>query len=187
LQTREIGGSLRRHTILFRNSHHSDVLEVELSRRNIPFVKYGGLKFLEAAHIKDLLAVLRWADNPRNTLAAFRVLQLLPGMGPVNARKCIDLLESEAGSLEALARYSAPQAAQADFGKLVELLRALAKPEHPWAGQIRQVRDWYRPHLERLYEPAHTRLGDLDQLEQLSTHYPSRERFISELTLDPPQ
>ena len=73
------------------------MLEVELARRKIPFVKYGGLKFLEAAHIKDMLAVLRWADNPRNTLAAFRVLQLLPGMGPVNARKCVELLEAQDG------------------------------------------------------------------------------------------
>ena len=71
--------------MLFRNSDHSDVLELELMRRNIPYVKYGGLKFLEAAHVKDLLAVLRWADNPRNRIAAFRVLQLLPGMGPANA------------------------------------------------------------------------------------------------------
>ena len=73
--------------MLFRSASHSDVLEVELTKRKIPFVKYGGLKFLEAAHIKDLMAVLRWADNPRNTLAAFRMLQLLPGMGPVNARE----------------------------------------------------------------------------------------------------
>ena len=93
---------LRRQAVLFRNASASDVLEVELARRKIPFVKYGGLKFLEAAHIKDMLAVLRWADNPRNTLAAFRVLQLLPGMGPVNARKCVELLEAQAGSLEAL-------------------------------------------------------------------------------------
>ncbi len=65
LATREIGGSLKRHAILFRSSHHSDVLEVELTKRNIPFVKYGGLKFLEAAHVKDMMSVLRWADNPR--------------------------------------------------------------------------------------------------------------------------
>jgi len=79
---REIGGSLKRHAILFRSSHHSDVLEVELSKRNIPFVKYGGLKFLEAAHVKDMMSVLRWADNPRNSVAGFRVLKLLPGIGP---------------------------------------------------------------------------------------------------------
>ena len=67
--------------MLFRNSHDSDLLEIELSRHNIPFVKYGGLKFLEAAHVKDLLSVLRWADNPRNELAAFRVLQLMEWHG----------------------------------------------------------------------------------------------------------
>jgi DNA helicase-2/ATP-dependent DNA helicase PcrA len=187
LKRRESGVPLRRQAVLFRNASASDVLEVELSRRNIPFVKYGGLKFLEAAHIKDLLAVLRWADNARNTLAASRVLQLLPGMGPVNARKCIEQLESESGSLESLQRFTPPQAAQSDYVKLQELMRTLAKPEHPWPGQIRQVRDWYRPHLERQYETVHTRVADLDQLEQLSQHYPSRERFISELTLDPPQ
>jgi DNA helicase-2/ATP-dependent DNA helicase PcrA len=94
LKRREAGVPLKRQAVLFRNASASDVLEVELARRKIPFVKYGGLKFLEAAHIKDLLAVLRWADNLRNTLAAFRVLQLLPGMGPVNARKCVELLRA---------------------------------------------------------------------------------------------
>jgi DNA helicase II / ATP-dependent DNA helicase PcrA len=86
LATREIGGSLKRHAILFRSSHHSDVLEVELTKRNIPFVKYGGLKFLEAAHVKDMMSVLRWADNPRNSVAGFRVLKLLPGIGPAHAK-----------------------------------------------------------------------------------------------------
>ena len=82
LEARERGVALKRQAVLFRSSHHADVLELELVRRNIPYVKYGGLKFLEAAHVKDLLAVLRWADNPRNRVAAFRVLQLLPGIGP---------------------------------------------------------------------------------------------------------
>ena len=94
LKRRETGVPLRRQAVLFRSASHSDLLEVELSKRKLPFVKYGGLKFLEAAHIKDLLAVLRWADNPRNTLAAFRALQLLPGMGPVNARAAIEHLEA---------------------------------------------------------------------------------------------
>ena len=74
-----------------------------------------------------------------------------------------------------------------DYGKLLALLRTLADPQRPWPGQVRQVRDWYQPHLERLYEQVHTRIGDLDQLEQLSAQYPSRERFLTELTLDPPQ
>ncbi len=186
LKRREAGVALKRQAVLFRNASASDVLEVELSRRKIPFVKYGGLKFLEAAHIKDLLALLRWADNPRNSLAALRVLQLLPGMGPVSARKCIELLEQQAGSLEALKGFAVPQAMAPDYGKLQVLMRALTEPQRPWPGQVRQAREWYQPHLERIYEHVHTRVGDLDQLEQLSGQYPSRERFITELTLDPP-
>jgi DNA helicase-2/ATP-dependent DNA helicase PcrA len=186
LKRRESGVPLHRQAVLFRNGSASDVLEVELSRRKIPFVKYGGLKFLEAAHIKDMLAVLRWADNLRNTLAAARVLQLLPGMGPVNARKCIELLEQKSGSIEALKEWKPPQAMGPDFNRLQALMRSLTEPQRPWPGQVRLARDWYQPHMERLYEHAHMRLGDLDQLEQLGSQYPSRERFITELTLDPP-
>ena len=83
----------QRQAVLFRSSHHSDALELELTRRNIPFVKYGGLKFLEAAHVKDMLAVLRWADNPKNRIAAFRALQLLPGMGPSTAEQFVARFE----------------------------------------------------------------------------------------------
>src|SRR5579863_5303750 len=186
LKRREAGVSLRRQAVLFRNASASDVLEVELARRRIPFVKYGGLKFLEAAHIKDMLALLRWADNPRNSLAAFRVLQLLPGMGPINARKCVELLQAQDGAVSALKGFSPPQPMAAPFAKLQALLQTLTEPQRPWPGQVRQARDWYQPHLERIYEHIHTRIGDLDQLEQLSGQYPSRERFITELTLDPP-
>jgi DNA helicase II / ATP-dependent DNA helicase PcrA len=186
LKRREAGVALKRQAVLFRNASASDLLEIELTRRKIPFVKYGGLKFLEAAHVKDMIAVLRWCDNPRNSLASFRVLQLLPGMGPVNARKVIDLLEAQAGSIEALKGYSPPQQMAVDYGKLITLLRTLSDPQRPWPGQVSMVREWYKPHLERLYEQVHTRIGDLDQLDQLSTQFPSRERFLTELTLDPP-
>jgi DNA helicase-2/ATP-dependent DNA helicase PcrA len=186
LKRREAGVPLRRQAVLFRNASASDVLEVELARRRIPFVKYGGLKFLEAAHIKDLLAVLRWADNLRNSLAAFRVLQLLPGMGPVNARKCVELLQAQDGAVNALKGFTPPQPMASGYAKLQALLQALTEPQRPWPGQVRQAREWYQPHLERIYEHVHTRVGDLDQLEQLSGQYPSRERFITELTLDPP-
>jgi DNA helicase-2/ATP-dependent DNA helicase PcrA len=186
LKRREAGVTLKQQAVLFRNASASDILEVELARRKIPFVKYGGLKFLEAAHIKDLLAVLRWADNRRNTIAAFRALQLLPGVGPANARECVDALEKQGGALEALASWTAPRAALIDYQKFCNLLKALGGPQQPWPGQVRLVRDWYRPHMERIYEHVHTRIGDLDQLEALSGQYPSRERFISELTLDPP-
>ncbi|HXN80784.1 MAG TPA: ATP-dependent helicase, partial [Steroidobacteraceae bacterium] len=186
LKKREANVPLRRQAVLFRSASHSDTLEVELSKRKVPFVKYGGLKFLEAAHIKDLLGVLRLADNPRNTLAAFRTLQLLAGMGPVNARAAIEHLEAGGYSFETLKSFSPPQTVEVDWRRLIELLQRLDDPQLPWPGQVHQVREWYRPHFERLYEHFHTRLGDLDQLELLSGQYPSRERFLTELTLDPP-
>jgi DNA helicase-2/ATP-dependent DNA helicase PcrA len=186
LRRREASVPLKRQAVLFRTASHSDLLEVELTKRKIPFVKYGGLKFLEAAHIKDLLAVLRWADNPHNALAAFRTLQLLPGMGPVNARAAIDHLEAGGHSFESLKNFKPPQTPEIDWQRLVELLQALADPQRPWNGQLSQAREWYRRHFERLYEQFHTRMGDLEQLELLSGQYPSRERFLTEITLDPP-
>ncbi|MGH8139169.1 MAG: ATP-dependent helicase [Steroidobacteraceae bacterium] len=186
LRRREANVPLKRQAVLFRSSSHSDILEVELGKRKIPYMKYGGLKFLEAGHIKDLLAVLRWADNPRNTLAAFRAIQLLPGMGPANARKAVDHLEAHNNAFAALKTFTPPQPAINGFQKLTELMLSLADPQRQWQGQLHMARDWYRPHFERLYEHFHTRLGDLDQLELLSGQYPSRERFLTELTLDPP-
>src|SRR5690348_4325822 len=187
LKKRESSVPLKRQAVLFRSASHSDVLEVELAKRKVPFVKYGGLKFLEAAHIKDLLGVLRWADNPRNTLAAFRTLQLLPGIGPVHARATIEYLERSGHSLGALSSCPPPQQTpEIDWRRLSELMQSLADPQRPWAGQLHMVREWYQRYFERLYEDHHTRLGDLEQLELLSGQFPSRERFVTELTLDPP-
>jgi len=186
LATREIGGALKRHAILFRVSHHSDVLEVELARRNIPFVKFGGLKFLEAAHVKDLLCVLRWADNPRNTVAGFRVLKLVPGVGPAHAKQALDHLKDNAHKITSLATLTVPQPLQMDWKRFCELMLKLADPSTPWPGQVGLARAWYKPQLERIHDDAWTRAGDLDQLEQLSAQYSTRERFLTELTLDPP-
>jgi DNA helicase-2/ATP-dependent DNA helicase PcrA len=187
LKAREANVPLRRQAVLFRSASHSDLLEVELAKRKIPFVKYGGLKFLEAAHVKDLLSTLRWIDNPRNTLAGFRVLQLLPGMGPANARKALDHLAAAGNAFESLKQFEPPRDVGIEWRRLNEMLADIAGPQAPWAGQVNRVREWYRPILERQYEHVHTRIGDLDQLELLSGQYPSRERFVTELTLDPPQ
>jgi ATP-dependent DNA helicase UvrD/PcrA len=186
LATREIGGSLKRHAILFRSSHHSDALEVEFVRRNIPFVKYGGLKFLEAAHVKDVLSILRWVDNPRNSVAGFRVLKLVPGIGPGHAKKALEHLEAQGFSVKSLAGFDAPQLNKMDWKRFCVLMEKLADPATPWAGQVGLVRDWYKPQMERIYDAAFSRGGDLDQLEQMSNQHPSRERFLTELTLDPP-
>jgi len=186
LATREIGGSLKRHAILFRSSHHSDVLELELARRNIPFVKYGGLKFLEAAHVKDMLSILRWADNPRNTAAGFRVLKLIAGIGPAHAGQALVHFDDAGQAFTSLASYDAPQPARMDWKRFCAFMERLADPATPWAGQLSTVREWYKPQLERIYDAAFSRSGDLEQLDQLSSQYPSRERFLTELTLDPP-
>lgn len=186
LAQREAGVLLRHQAVLFRSSHHADLLEVELTRRNIPYVKHGGLRFLEAAHVKDVLAVLRWADNPRQGIAAFRVLQLLPGMGPGHARRVLDHLAKEGGALSALASYVVPGMAREHWPALVALLTRLADPQAAWAGQLEAVCAWYRPLLEQRFEDAPARAADLDMLAVVADRAPDRETFLTELALDPP-
>ena len=186
LQTREVGGSLRRNAVLFRSAHHSDVLEVEFVKRNIPFVKYGGLKFLEAAHVKDMMSVLRFADNPRNSVAGFRLFKLLPGFGPSHAKQVLEHLEAAGYEVKSLAAFDAPQSVKMEWKRFCDFFEKLADPATPWAGQVGLVRTWYKPQMERIYDSGWTRMGDLEQLEHLSSNHPSRERFLSELTLDPP-
>ena len=186
LQRREAGTLLRRQAVLFRSSDHSDWLEIELMRSNIPYVKYGGLRFLEAAHVKDLLAVLRWADNPKNGLAAFRVLQLPAGMGPANAARVWQRVADAQFRLRALADCEPPPAAAENWPAFAAMMGELSDLQAAWPGQIGRVRAWYEPELPRLYESAGVRAADLEMLEQLSSQYASRERFLTELTLDPP-
>jgi DNA helicase-2/ATP-dependent DNA helicase PcrA len=185
LEHREAGIDLKRQAVLFRATHHSAELEVELARRNIPFVKYGGLKFLEAAHVKDVLCALRWAENSRDAVAAFRVLQLLPGIGPSAARNLIGrLFES---SFNALKGVSIPPAAAPHWSEFCDCIVTLADPTTPWIGQVSLFRQWYQPYLEMLYDHSVARIGDLEKLEQIAAGYATRERFLTELTLDPPE
>ena len=186
LETREAGVPLKRQAILFRSSHHSDTLELELTRRNIPYVKYGGLKFLEAAHVKDLLSVLRWADNPKNRIAAFRALQLLPGMGPSTAEQFVARFEYSGFSWNAFKDFRAPPALAEAWAPFADLMVGLAVSEGPWQGQVARVREWFEPQLERIYDSAHVRLGDLIQLERLAHQFATRDQFLAELALDPP-
>ena len=189
LANRELGMALKDQAVLFRGAHHSDRLELELVRRNIPYVKFGGLKFLEAAHVKDLLSVLKWAENPRNEVAAFRVLKLLPGMGPANAARCFERLAVNEHCISALEEFRAPAAAAGEWPAFCSLMVSLGAAEigdRGWQSQVSEVRRWYQPHLERIYDGIDTREADLEQLEQISGRYPTRERFLTELTLDPP-
>lgn len=186
LAAREQGVALRRQAVLMRTSHHGDVLELELIRRNIPYAKYGGLKFLEAAHVKDVLALLRWADNPKHRIAGFRVLQLLSGVGSAVAERCLKVFEASGYTWPTLASYRMPAAAEKEWAGLVELVNDLTQARE-WIGQLSRLRKWYEPQLERIYDAARVRMGDIEQLERLAGQYASREQFITELTLDPPQ
>jgi len=177
LEAREQGVELKRQAVLFRSSSHSDSLEIELTLRNIPFVKYGGLKFLEAAHVKDALAVLRWADNPKNRVSAWRVLQLLPGVGPAGAERIFTRFEAGGHAWAAL------ESGSEEFDAL---MRSLGDPQAPWAGQMQRVRLWYAPILDRTYDDPRVRAADLVQLERIASTCETREAFVTGMALDPP-
>uniref|UniRef100_UPI003FD8D05E ATP-dependent helicase n=1 Tax=Rhodoblastus sp. TaxID=1962975 RepID=UPI003FD8D05E len=185
LEAREKGAPLKSQAVLFRAAHHSGPLEIELTRRNIPFVKFGGLKFLDSAHVKDLLALLRFAQNPRDRVTGFRLLKLLPGVGPSTAGRALDAIGGASEPLAALAALPAPAKSGDDWPAFVAVLRDIAGAAG-WPAEIARARAWYEPHLERLHEDFATRQIDLVQLEQIAATYPSRQRFLTELTLDPP-
>jgi DNA helicase-2/ATP-dependent DNA helicase PcrA len=184
LENREAGTILKEQAVLFRTSHHSGPLEVELTRRNIPFVKFGGLKFLDAAHIKDMLALLRFVENPRDRVAGFRLMHLLPGVGPASAQRVLDHMADAADPLLALASAPKPPRCGEEWPAFCATVAQLRHSD--WPVDLERARLWYEPHLDRIHEDADIRRADLIQLEQIAAGYPSRERFLTELTLDPP-
>lgn len=191
----EEGTALRDQAVLFRASHHSDLLEVELTRRGIPFVKYGGLRFLEAAHIKDLLALLRVLDNPYDELSWFRVLQLVDGIGPASARRLLSTMGVRPRSADARhpverildAGPSVRATARRELADLGLALAACADEHHREpAVQVARLRQFLDPVLRRRHDHAEARLHDLDELEHLANTYTTRDQLVAELVLDPP-
>jgi DNA helicase II / ATP-dependent DNA helicase PcrA len=185
LANRETGVALKQQAVLFRTSHHSAMLEIELARRNIPFVKFGGLKFIEAAHVKDMLAVLRWIENPADRVTGFRVLQLIDGIGPATAGKVLDRMGGRSMP-DALATFSPPAKAAHAWRDLVALMQRLEVEGAGWPAEFDLVRQWYQPHLEQRFADAAVRAGDLDQLQRIAAGYGARAHFLTDLTLDPP-
>jgi DNA helicase II / ATP-dependent DNA helicase PcrA len=186
LENREAGLMLKQQAVLFRASHHSGPLEIELTRRNIPFVKFGGLKFLETAHVKDLLAVLRFVENPRDRISGFRVMQLIPGVGPGSAQRVLDFIMAAAEPLAVLADARPPPRAGNHWNSFLEMVARLRANRAGWPAELEWIRLWYEPHLDRIYDDAVPRRADLIQLEQIAISYRSREHFLTEPTLDPP-
>lgn len=183
----ETGVPLRQQAVLFRAAHHSLQLELELSRRNIPFHKYGGLKFVEAAHIKDLLAFLRLAENPRDSVSALRILLLLPGVGPRKATQLIEQLTTRQGDLDAWNDFKPPPASSLHWPLFLALMKLLWGPTRATLEtEVHQVRRFYAPLLEEKYDDALARLRDLEQLELMAARFETRTQFLNDLTLDPP-
>jgi len=195
LTHREEGVPLKAQSVLFRAAHHSDLLEVELARRNIPFVKYGGLKFLEAAHVKDALACLRVLENPWDEVAWFRVLQLPDGIGPAGARRAMAAIGVDAGvrgdesPLTAFleAPLEVPKAGASGIRALRSALTGCTdETSLPPAAQLERLRAFLEPVIARRYDAPIARIHDLEQLELLAQGYEARGRFLAEITLDPP-
>ena len=190
LELHEGGMPLKEIAVLVRAGYQSADLEIELTNRRIPFEKWGGIKFLEAAHVKDVLAFLRILENPRDEVSWYRVLMLLPGIGDVTARAALETLAASSFSVDAFASYTPPPRAREAHRQLVALmdnLRTTTDEEGAVANDITRVRLLYDGILRERYDRVDPRLSDLDQLQTIAGGYPSRAAFLSALALEPPQ
>ncbi|NIL97155.1 MAG: UvrD-helicase domain-containing protein [Planctomycetales bacterium] len=187
LDHREGDLALRNQAILYRASHHSILLEGELRRHNIPYVKFGGLKFIETAHIKDVISVLRFAENPRDVVAGQRLLMLLPGIGPKTAQRLLDPLQEGEGGLSGWEKAQVPGMAREEWSELVGLLSRLRAPDGlALPAQMAAICQFYKPLLEIKYDQAAARWRDVQQLEELASRFADRRAMLVELALDPP-
>ncbi|MCR9202425.1 MAG: ATP-dependent helicase [Planctomycetaceae bacterium] len=196
LENRESGVALRDQAILFRSSYQSMSLEAALTRHGIPFRKFGGMRFLEAAHIKDVLAFLKLAENPFDAISGFRVLQLLPGVGQVKANVLLSQLSEAGGRFDVWQQFQPPAATKDYWKDFVSLMLRLAEPPQetvedtgasPRTGaELHQIIGFYQPLLEIAHDSVRNRLEDLQQLELMAGRYGNRQEFLSEMTLDPP-
>ncbi len=188
LELHEEGTPLREMAVLVRAGYLSADLEIELANRRIPYEKWGGLKFLEAAHIKDMLAFLRVLENPQDEVSWYRLLRLLPGVGDTTARSAVDALAAH--GWQPLALGSARASSRATPGlralaALIDGLRSAATPATT-SQEIALIRQLYDRLLKETYDDPVPRLADLDQLEIIAVSYGSRSDFLSALALEPP-
>lgn len=188
LELREEGIPLDEISILFRSGWHSTELEIELNSSNIPFVKYGGMKFTETSHVKDVTGLLRIMFNPFDAIAWYRSLLLLEGIGPVIAREVIDqVVEAQKGP-EILA---SPEWSQRKVGgeltDLRQLISESATHHFTPAEETKRVLDYYLPILKKNYDDYHKRTHDLEALAKIAERYQDLEAFLTDLTLEPPE
>jgi DNA helicase-2/ATP-dependent DNA helicase PcrA len=194
LELHEEGTPLREIAVLIRAAYMSADLEIELANRNIPFEKWGGLKFLEAAHVKDVLAFLRVVENPRDEVSWYRILMLMPGIGDVTARAILASMAENSWDADAFAHFTPPPRAREAHRELAQLLRVLATSRKGGGDddgrvgeEIDEIRKLYDSILAERYDRSEPRLADLDQLRVIASSYPSRAAFLAAVALEPPQ
>jgi DNA helicase-2/ATP-dependent DNA helicase PcrA len=189
LQLKEQGIPFKEQAVLFRASHHSLQLETELARKKIPFHKYGGLKFVESAHIKDLMSFMRFAENQRDEVAAVRSLSLLPGIGAKKALVLAQEFVSAGEFAQGMAlwkKWKPPKSTGTAWSKFLKLFEELTSGKLPLAKQIPGVLKFYKPILEEKYDEHRNRLADLEQLQEIAGKFKDRTEMLTDLTLDPP-
>jgi len=192
IAAREEGIELRTQAVLFRTTHDSELLELELTRCGIPFVKYGGLRFLDAAHVKDLVALLRLADNPADEVSWFRVLQLLDGVGPTRARRILDALRPDGAGRADLDRWPraathVPDSSREHAAAVIGALAGVSGDAVASAGaQVEKLCEVLIPLIRLRYADGAVRASDLDQLVAAARGTADVRHFVSELVLDPP-
>jgi ATP-dependent DNA helicase UvrD/PcrA len=189
LAAHEDGAALRDQAVLVRAAHHSDILEIELSARKIPYVKFGGLRFTDTAHVKDFLAAARILANPADDLAWFRLLRLHEGIGPVHARRILVALApgSDDGWEQAIeaAPARSRRALSATLGGLADAA-AVGSPGQAVAAQAGAILVLLDPLIRARYPDAAVRIADLERLADAAAAQPSLHDALAELTLDPP-
>jgi len=189
----EEGIPLSEIAVLFRAAYLSFDLEVELAKRHIPYRKFGGFKFLETAHVKDVIAHLRLIENPRDSLSLSRALLLVPGIGRKAGADLSRKAYEEASLLPVLSSLKTRKRSE-EAGRLASLLAGLAGPRAdagtgslPVTEMVARVIAYYRPLMEARFDDYPRRLKDLDHLESLCARYGTLSEFLSEITLEPPQ
>lgn len=192
LELREQGIALHDMAVLFRSSYLSFDLEIELNKANIPFVKFGGFKFIETAHIKDLVAYLRVLENPRDAVAWNRILLLVDGVGPRTAEKVIEDIvarrapaDRDAVSTTLPAFWSQFNAQPEKVQELFEALKTVAPGHLTPADKIQQLLQYYEPIFAKRYDDHHKRRKDLEMFQQIAERYRALGAFLTDLSLEP--
>lgn len=184
LELREEGLELSDMAVLFRSGWHSNDLEVELASRNIPFAKYGGQKFVEAAHIKDIMAYLRITYNVFDAVSWHRALLLMRGVGPKTAGR---IIQGIAVNKKGINFNLEPFRRSEDVKNLFDLLKEIIPGQRSPLDLIQAFMKYYRPLLQDKYDDFNKRLNDLDSLERIASRYESLENFLSDMALEPPE